>query len=74
MTTAQTTPMLIDANEAARMCGMSRSAWYKLVSTGKAPRSMKLGALARWRRNELEDWVTAGCPPREKWDAMNTAG
>lgn len=70
MTTTEN--LLIAAGEAAALCDMSRSAWYKLVASGKAPRSVKLGALARWRRNELESWIAAGCPPREKWDAMNT--
>ncbi len=74
MTTSQTGSILVDAKEAARMCDMSRSTWYKLVSSGKAPRPVKLGALARWQRNELEGWITAGCPSRDKWDTMNTAG
>ncbi len=71
MTMTHTETILIDAKGAATLCGMSRSAWYKLVSSGKAPRSVKLGALARWRRSELEGWIAAGCPTREKWDAMN---
>ncbi len=63
-------PLLVSSNAAALMCGISRSAWYKLVSSGKAPRPVKLGRLARWRRDEVEAWVAAGCPFRQKWDAM----
>jgi hypothetical protein len=27
----------------------------------------------RWRRDEIERWVLAGCPNREKWQAMEEA-
>lgn len=67
----QTDILLIDALAAAGMCGLSRSAWYKLVSSGKAPASVKLGRSARWNREELERWVVAGCPARSKWEAMD---
>ena len=72
MTTTQTESILIDAKEAAALCGMSRTTWYKLVASGKAPSPVKLGMLARWRRNELDDWIAAGCPARQKWDALRT--
>ncbi len=64
--------LLVSANYAALMCGMGRTTWYKLVSTGKAPRPVKLGRLARWRRDELEAWIADGCPSRQKWDALWT--
>jgi predicted DNA-binding transcriptional regulator AlpA len=63
--------LLIDAAEAARMCGMSRAAWYKRLSSGQVPRPVKIGSIARWRRDELAAWVDAGCPARSKWDAMD---
>lgn len=59
--------MLLDACQAAAMCGLSRSAWYKLAATGKAPRPVKLGRSTRWSRAELERWIAAGCPTRDKW-------
>jgi predicted DNA-binding transcriptional regulator AlpA len=59
--------LLLTSRQAARACGMSRSSWYKLYSTGKVPRPVKIGKLARWRREELRDWVKAGCPRRDHW-------
>ncbi|MCD8139199.1 MAG: helix-turn-helix domain-containing protein [Planctomycetaceae bacterium] len=70
MTTTQTESMLIDAKEAAALCGLSRSAWYKQVASGKIPRPLKIGNIARWRRDELEEWIASGCPPRQKWDLL----
>lgn len=63
--------ILVTAEEAAKICRMSKAMFYKLYAAGKTPRRIKLGALARWRRRELLDWIKADCPPREKWEAMN---
>ncbi|MCD8141155.1 MAG: helix-turn-helix domain-containing protein [Planctomycetaceae bacterium] len=60
--------LLMDANGAAALCGVSRSTWFKLAATGKLPRPIKLGRVTRWNREELQAWIAAGCPAREKWD------
>lgn len=61
---------LVDANEAAAICGVSRSSWYKLVASGKTPKPIKLGNSVRWSRAELVRWIRAGCPIRSKWEAI----
>ena len=38
---------------------------YRLSDAGRMPRPVKLGALVRWRRAELEAWITAGCPSQQ---------
>ena len=79
MTTNETPPavpmandiaLLVDANEAARMCSMHRGSWYKIVAAGKTPASIRIGSMVRWRRDEIEEWIAAGCPPRAKWDSL----
>ena len=66
----QTTPpdagILVDVAEVAKICGLSRSAFYKLVSSGRAPKPIKLGRASRWRRQEIIDWIAAGCPHRDR--------
>lgn len=62
--------LLLDASAAAHMCDISRSQWYKLVSSGKTPKPVRLGGNVRWSRDELIAWVTAGCPSRTKWECM----
>ena len=61
---------LLDAKQAARLCGMSRAAWYKRLSSGQVPHPVKIGGLSRWRRDELSRWIAVGCPPRGKWDVL----
>ena len=61
-------PLLLTADEAAAMCAVGRSKWFSMMRTGGAPAPIRtLGKRCpRWRRDELERWVSAGCPrPRE---------
>lgn len=63
-------PLLLSAEEAAALCGVSRSFWWSLHSAGRVPLPVKLGERTLWRRTELEAWTEAGCPAREKWEAV----
>lgn len=58
-------PLLLDARAAAALLGIGRSTWLRLVSAGKAPVPLKLGACVRWPRPALEAWIARACPPRE---------
>jgi excisionase family DNA binding protein len=62
--------VLIDVVQAAKMLSVNRSTVFKLTSVGKFPRPVKLGRATRWPKEELLAWIKAGCPSREKWDAM----
>lgn len=62
---------LVDALTCAKMCSMHRASWYKSVAKGKTPAEVRIGGMVRWRKSEIQDWIAAGCPPREKWEAIN---
>ncbi|MDR0363305.1 MAG: helix-turn-helix domain-containing protein [Planctomycetota bacterium] len=62
--------ILVTVDEAAEMCKVCRAAFYRMCAAGKTPARIKLGRSTRWRRQELLDWIKAGCPSREKWEAM----
>lgn len=53
---------LIDVKEVATILKASSRTIYRLSDKGKMPRPVKLGALARWRVDELSDWINSGCP------------
>lgn len=46
----------------AELCGCSTRTVRRLADSGRIPRPIKLGALLRWRRAEVLDWISAGCP------------
>ena len=52
---------LMDAIEAARLLGVSRRHFLRLVSSGQAPRCLRLGRSVRWSRNALQRFIAAGC-------------
>lgn len=60
-------PMLIGAGDVARELGVSIKTVRRLDLARKLPRPVRLGRTVRWRRQELRDWVLAGCPRRDEW-------
>ena len=53
---------LIDVLAVAELLDCSTRHVYRLADTGRMPRKIKLGALVRWNRSQIEEWVIAGCP------------
>ncbi|MBI1338079.1 MAG: helix-turn-helix domain-containing protein [Phycisphaera sp.] len=61
-------PLAVDVTQAAALIGVSRSAFYKLVSAGRiGPRGVQLGKHVRYPLAELREWAAAGMPPRHEW-------
>lgn len=50
-------PLLLRANEAARLLGVSRSRIYELVAAGTVP-SVRLGSSVRIPLQALRQWVS----------------
>ncbi|HKI38264.1 MAG TPA: helix-turn-helix domain-containing protein [Gemmataceae bacterium] len=67
-------PLLLTAGQASRLYGASAATWYRWVSAGRVPAPVRIGATVRWRREELEAHISAGCPPRREWEARRAAG
>lgn len=67
-------PLLVDAEEAARLLSISRSTWYALVTSGRAPRGVRLGRCRRWSADDLRRWIEAGCPSRNRWEVQKRRG
>lgn len=53
---------LLDVNAVAQLLSCSARHVYRLADSGQMPRPRKLGALVRWDREELEKWLSDGCP------------
>ena len=66
-------PLLLDAREAARLCGVSMRTWWALHSAGKTPLPVRLGRRTLWRFDELAAWIVAGCPARDRWEQIKQA-
>lgn len=73
MSTAQTLPALLNASELARMLGVSRKTIWVLNRSGRVPEPVRLIARDLWRREEIERWLAAGTPSRERWAIVREA-
>ncbi len=52
---------LLDVRAVARLLGCSTRHVHRLADTGRMPAPVRLGALVRWRREDLDAWLAAGC-------------
>ena len=50
-------PLLVAANDAAELLGMSRSFFYENVSTGRIPPPVKIGKKSLWSTERLSQWA-----------------
>ncbi len=60
--------LLISAEETAHLLGLSRSALYDSVASGRVPGPVKIGARSLWPLKMLREWTEAGCPAVEQWN------
>ncbi len=73
--TADTTDkLLLTASELAAMLGVNRSTIWTWHSGGKIPMPVQIGGITRWRKDEIQQWLDAGAPPREQWANRSDRG
>ncbi len=64
--------LLVGADDAAALIGVSRAHFYALHASGRlGPMPIKLGRRSLWVREELASWCRQNCPPRQKWILIN---
>jgi excisionase family DNA binding protein len=61
--TAPATAQLLDVQAVAALLDCSPRHVYRLADAGRMPAPVRLGALVRWRRQDLDAWLAAGCKP-----------
>jgi len=70
MNTHEVSTLLVSSNEAAKYLGVSRAHFYRMHNAGRIPLPVRLGGCVRWRVDELNAWIEAGMPSRQRWLAM----
>lgn len=53
---------LLDVKAVAALLCCSPRHVYRMSDAGAMPRPRHVGALVRWCRSEIEQWVVVGCP------------
>jgi excisionase family DNA binding protein len=54
---------LLDVRAVAQLLDCSPRHVYRLADASRMPPPLRLGALVRWRRQEIEEWIAGGCKP-----------
>ncbi len=57
-------PLLITAEEVARMMNVSTRTLWRLLSAGRFPQPVRFGGNTRWRVAEVLRWIEDGCPEK----------
>lgn len=57
---------LISIDVLAKRLDCSSRHIRRLVDSGRIPRPIKLGALLRWIRTDIDQWIAASCPACRK--------
>jgi excisionase family DNA binding protein len=57
---------LLDVGALAALLNCSERHVYRLSDRGAMPAPVRLGALVRWRRLEIVQWISEGCPSVRK--------
>lgn len=65
------TKLAVKAREASRLAGISLTTWYNLRASGRlGPQESRVGRAVLYSCTEISDWVAAGFPARERWNAL----
>lgn len=55
--------ILLDLHELAALLACSRRHIRRLHDSKRIPQPIRIGRLLRWRRAEIEKWISDGCRP-----------
>jgi excisionase family DNA binding protein len=53
---------LLDVRAVAALFDCSPRHVFRLADAGRMPPPVRIGALVRWRRADLDSWLASGCP------------
>jgi predicted DNA-binding transcriptional regulator AlpA len=59
---------LLTAKQLGRLLGLSERTIRRHDAAGLVPRPLSIGGAVRWRADEIDAWIKAGCPKRLDWE------
>ena len=64
----ETTPKqrLLTVPEVAEICGVAPETVRRMTDRGAMPAPVRLGRAVRYRLDQIESWIEAGCPDLSK--------
>ena len=62
-------PLVVDAKLLARLLTCGIRTVRTLDASGKLPKAMRIGGRVVWLVSEIREWLAAGAPDRDTWEA-----
>ena len=59
---AVTEALMLTTSDLAKLLQCSSRNVSRLEQSGRIPRANRVGALVRWPRTAIENWIESGCP------------
>lgn len=53
---------LLTVKQVAALLQVGERSVWRFRDSGRMPKALVLGRCVRWKRSEIEAWVSAGCP------------
>ena len=66
-------PLVVDARRLAAMLCAGLRTIRTHDAAGRLPKPVRIGGKVLWPVAEINDWIRAGCPDRETWEARRAA-
>ena len=70
MTGNQITERLLKASDVGKILNLSKRQVFRLRSSGRICKPVKIGGSIRWRESEIVLWIQAGCPDLMRWEII----
>ena len=70
MNEAKQNTQLLTAKAMAKMLSTSVRSIWRYRSAGRLPETVKIGGAIRWKQQDIEQWISMGCPDRRTFEAM----
>lgn len=61
---------LLSVKAVAQILSVSKRSVHRANSSGKIPKSVRVGGAVRWRESDIEEWIALGCPDRKTFENM----
>ncbi len=64
---------LLTARELAKMLSISVRSTWRYRSSGRLPKTVKIAGAIRWRQQDIEQWISMGCPCKSEFETRMEA-
>ncbi len=62
--------LALTAEQVGVALGVSRATVWRMHASGRLPAPVRFGRAVRWEQYTIEEWLAAGAPSREQWEAL----